>query len=433
MSEEPAQKPRRTAPPAPRRRRVDGGRPVRPVAQRNLELDAGGAATVAIRSAGLHPLIFRKMVQGPVGEVLPQPGDLVRVVDRDQTHLGWGLWNPRSQIALRLLSRGAEAPDAGFWQTALERAVALRRELLRLDEAGNAYRVVHAESDGLSGLIVDRFDDVLSIECFSRGMYERIEAIATRLVRLLPVKHYRVHVDDWVAGAEDFAARPISSAGTPPAVVIEEHGIRYRVRFEGAHKTGFFCDQRENRKRLAVFCRDRGVLDLCCYTGGFGLNAIKRGGAREVTCVDLDENAIALARENANLNQVRVGFVHADAFGYARQMGANGRKYGAIVLDPPKLIGSRDEISQGKRKYFDLNVLTMGLVEAGGVLLTCSCSGLLGGDEFLSLLRAAARQAGRRVRMLHQGGAAADHPVALDVPETGYLKAVWLVVDDATT
>src|SRR5262249_5543761 len=196
-----------------------------------------------------------------------------------------------------------------------------------------------------------------------------------------------------VGAEEDFLGRSWASPQLPPRVTIEEHGIRYRIHFEQAHKTGFFCDQRDNRRDLARFCAGRTVLDLCCYTAGFGLNALKRGGAREVTCVDLDEKAVALARENAAANQIRLDVVHADAFGYLRQMAINGRSYGAIVLDPPKLIGDREEIAPGKRKYFDLNVLAMKLVEPGGLLVTCSCSGLLQAPEFLGLLRAAAWKA----------------------------------------
>ena len=181
---------------------------------------------------------------------------------------------------------------------------------------------------------------------------------------------------------EDFPGRPLASPQLPPRVTIHEHGVRYRIHFEQGHKTGFFCDQRDNRRDLARFCADRSVLDLCCYTGGFGLDAHLRGRAREVTCVDLDENAVALARENGNANSVRLSVVHADAFGYMRQMALNERPYGVIVLDPPELIADRDEIPAGKRKYFDLNVLAMSLVEPGGLLLTCSCSGLLAAADF---------------------------------------------------
>ena len=363
--------------------------------------------TLAIRSAGHHPFVYKKMVVGATpGSPRPRDGDLVRVVDRDGFPIGFGLWNGRSQIALRLISPDPiEPPGPDFWAGRIDRAVALRQSLLKLDDVTTAYRVLHAEADGLSGLIVDRYDDVLSAEVFSLGMYQRIGPILQLLSERLGTKHFRVNVDERIALAEDFAGRPVVSPELPPRVTITENGTRFRVRFEGSHKTGFFCDQRDNRDSLTRFTRDRTMLDLCSYTGGFGVTALSRGGAREVTCVDLDEKAIAVARENGNLNQVRPTLVHADAFGYTRQMGLNGREFGVVVLDPPKLIPGRLDIAAGKRKYFDLNVLAMNLVEEGGLLLTCSCSGLLSPEEFLILLRAAARKAGRSARVLAVTGA----------------------------
>jgi 23S rRNA (cytosine1962-C5)-methyltransferase len=386
--------------------------------------------TMAIRASGIHQFVYRKMVDGPVGAAAPNPGDLVRVVDRDNQHVGFALWNGRSQISLRFLSRKETAPDAEFWIRRIDEAVALRTTVLGLDGETNAYRVVHAEGDGLSGLIVDRYDDVLSVEIFSLGMYQRIGPILSLCAERLGTAHFRVNVNERIALQEDFSGRSLATPQLPPRVTIHEHEIRYRIHFEEGHKTGFFCDQRDNRRELARFCADKTVLDLCCYTGGFGLNALIRGKAREVTCVDLDEKAVALARENGNANQVRLEVVHADAFGYLRQMGVNGKTFGVIVLDPPKLIPDREEIAPGKRKYFDLNVMAMKLVEPGGLLLTCSCSGLLDPAEFVALLRAAARNAGRRAQLLSLAGAAADHPVALDAPEGAYLKAAWLRIGD---
>jgi 23S rRNA (cytosine1962-C5)-methyltransferase len=393
---------------------------------RPLDPGEGDLPVVAIRSAGHHPFVYRKMVAGAAGAARPSDGDLVRVVDRDGKPIGFGLWNSRSQISLRLLSPGTEPPGPAFWTERLARAVALRLQTLALDEVTNAYRVVHAEGDGLSGLIVDRFDRVLSAEVFSLGIYQRIGPILEILAGQLGTQHARVSVDERIALAEDFPGKPLGSPGLPPKVTIQEHGVRYRVQFEGSHKTGFFCDQRDNRRDLARFCSGRTVLDACSYTGGFALNALLRGQASEATCVDLDEKAIALARENANLNQVRPKLVHADAFGYMRQMARNGQEYGVLVLDPPKLIPGRLDVSAGKRKYFDLNVLAMSLVEPNGLFLTCSCSGLLPLADFLVLLRAAARQAGRSAQVLAVTGAAADHPVGLEALEGSYLKAVWL-------
>ena len=396
-----------------------------PLPDRPLEPE-GEIPTMAVRAAGNHPFIYRKMIVGAVGGNRPFEGDLVRVLDRDHFPLGYGFWNSRSQITIRLLCPGSVPPGLDYWNARLDRAVGLRRDLLGLDASTNAYRVLHAEGDGLSGLIVDRYDDVLSVETFSLGMYQRIGPILGLLSEKLGTTHYRVHVDERIALAEDFPGRPVTSPRLPARVTVTENGVRFRVHFEGGHKTGFFCDQRDNRLRLAGFCRDRSVLDVCCYSGGFGLYALVIGGARDVTCVDLDEKAVALARENGNANQVRPTFVHSDAFGYMRQMAVNGRAYGVVVLDPPKLITSRLEASAGKRKYFDLNVLAMNLVEPNGILLSCSCSGLMPAEEFLYLLRAAARKAGRQAQVLAVTGASSDHPVGLDALEGSYLKAVWL-------
>lgn len=371
------------------------------------------------------------MIIGPrPGTPRPSDGDLVRVVDRDDQALGFGLWNQRSQIAVRLLTQARihdqPPPGVEFWQRRLQDAIALRRDVLKLEENTNAYRLIHAEGDGITGLVVDRYDDVLSAEVFSLGIYQRIGPILDLLEPLVGTKHRRVHVDDHIAEAEDFSGAPLASSGLGPRATIQENQVRFRVHFAEGHKTGFFCDQRDNRKAILPFCAGKSVLDVCCYTGGFAVYAATRGQPLDVTGVDLDERAIDLARENANLNQVRVQWVHADAFGYMRQMNANSRSFGAVVLDPPKLISTREEISAGKRKYFDLNVLAMNLVEPGGLLLTCSCSGLLPRDEFLALLGAAAGKAGRTAQVLATTGASADHPIRLDALEGGYLKAVWL-------
>lgn len=402
-----------------------------------IPLDAPAAeelATVAVRSPGFHPFVFRKMILGIEPGPRPKDGDLVRVVDREGYFLGHGLWNARSELRLRLIAPATDPqtppPGADWWTSRLDAAVALRRQVLRLDEQTDAYRLVHAEGDGLTAFIVDRYGDVLSAEVFSLGIYRRVEALLAYLGTLAGTTGYRVHVDDRMAEAESFAGRPITTPDFPEKVTIREHGIRYRVKFEGGHKTGFFCDQRENRAQIARFCEDRSVLDACCYSGGFTLNALIRGKAKDVTGVDLDEKAIAMARENANLNQVRPSLVHADAFGYLRQMAQNGREYGVVVLDPPKLIPTRADAELGKWKYSDLNRLAMSVVEPGGLLLTCSCSGLLPAGEFLEIVRVAARRAGRSARLLATTGASPDHPVAMEVPEGGYLKAAWLIIGD---
>jgi 23S rRNA (cytosine1962-C5)-methyltransferase len=437
--------------------------------QRPLAIDAANKIpAVFLGFSPRHPLIYRKRIakHDPA-----RPGDMVAVYGPARELLGYALYNSHSEIGARMIFSGPQLPDDALWQRKLEDALSLRRDLLQLDAAATAYRLIHAEADGLSGLVVDRYADVLSAEAFSLGMYQRAAAILDRLAQLCGTKHTLIRPSPQFLSQEGYQPPDVASPGLPDRVTVKEYGTRFYVRFAGGHKTGFFCDQRENRKRLAEFCQDRTVLDLCCYTGGFAVQAKRLGNAREVTGVDLDQEPLQLARENANLNQARVRFVEADAFNYMRDVLQTGRQYDVVVLDPPKLIRSRLEHEEGKRKHFDLNRLAMRLVKPGGLMLSCTCSGLLSEDDFLGLLHAAARQAGpliasgatgasgaaggsavkgatggssasasdaggsasqserhasRSLQILARTGAAADHPVAAGVPESEYLKAVWM-------
>lgn len=408
--------------------------------QRPLAPDPAAPIPAAfVRSPTWSPFLYRKRID-KIEKA--RAGDLVAVYGPANQLLGYGLYNPRSEIAVRMLFYGPELPDDHRWQNRLDEAVRLRHDLLRLDSVTNAYRVIHAEADGLTGLVVDRLGDVLSAEVYCLGMYQRAEAILARLAPHFGTRASLIRPSPQFLSQEGHEPPGIASMELPEEVTITEYGTRFRVRFAGGHKTGFFCDQRENRKRLAEFCEGRTVLDLCCYTGGFAVQAKCLGHAAEVTGVDLDEEPLQLARENANLNQVRIRFVQDDAFAYMREMLRQGRQYDVVVLDPPKLVRSRLDLEEGTRKHFDLNRLAMRLVKPGGLFLSCCCSGLLKEDEFLGLLRASAYQAGpllsaateetserhaaRSMQILARTGAAADHPVAAGVPETEYLKAVWM-------
>jgi len=379
---------------------------------------------VRLRSASSQTFIYERMVK----EASPgaKAGDCVRVLDKHGAVVGHALYNPKSRIALRMLHWDDSSIDAAYWRTVLSRAVQLRTRTLRLDTATNAYRLVHSEGDDLSGLIVDRYDDVLSIEVFSLGIWQRLDELIPLLHELAGTKHHRVEVDERVLKLERFTATPLYSPDLPRSVNITENGVRFRVEFTSGHKTGFFCDQRDNRVKLAALAGGASVLDVCSYTGGFGIYAKVRGGANEVTCVDLDEAAIEVARRNANLNQARVSTVHADGFAYLRQMHSNGRRFGVVVLDPPKLVFGRTDEGDGRRKYHDLNRLAALVVEPGGVLLTCSCSGAVERDEFARIAIGAVRQTGRSCRILDYSGAGPDHPVSPRCAESAYLKALWL-------
>jgi len=408
--------------------------------QRPLAPDAR-LPSVWLKSAGLHPLIYRKRIARV--DRAAGAGDLVAVHD-EQEHVGYGLFNPKAELSLRMLSWGNELVDENWWRARLADAVKLRREMLKLDEASDSYRLIHAEGDGLSGLMIDKLGDVLSAECFTVGMYQRAEAIIGLLAPLVGTKHYLIRGGPATFAQEGFDGTDVASPELPKRVTIQEFGTRFRIDFQAGHKTGFFCDQRDNRKLLASFCKDKTVLDLCCYTGGFAIQAKKLGGASEVIGVDLDADPLELAKENANLNQVRIKFAQADAFAYIRDMAAAGRTFDVVVLDPPKLIRSRAELEEGTRKHFDLNRLAMRLVAPGGIMLTCTCAGLLSSEEFLRMIYASARQAGREVapattergarhaprhvQIIHKCGAAPDHPIATNCPETEYLQAVFMRV-----
>ncbi|MEQ9408232.1 MAG: class I SAM-dependent rRNA methyltransferase [Fuerstiella sp.] len=396
---------------------------------------------VVVKNRISHTSVFRKQIGSVDGA---RPGDLVAVYSGTNQLLGYGLYNSRSEMALRMLWRTAELPTDDSWDQKLRAAVRLRRGILKLDATTDTYRVIHAEADGLPGLMVDRFGDVLSAEAFSLGMYQRAGVLLSRLADQLGTKHTIVQTSPQFLSQEGFDPPPVVSPGCPTEVIVSEYGTRFKVRFEGGHKTGFFCDQRENRRRLAEFCAGRSVLDICCYTGGFAVQAMKLGQAQEVTGVDLDEAPLQVARENANLNQVRARFVQSDAFNYMRDMISAERQFDVVVLDPPKLIRSRAEIEEGTRKHFDLNRLAMRLVKPGGLLLSCTCAGLLPDSEFVSLLCSAARQSGaeitpardgrgarhaaRDMQIIAKTGAAPCHPVGGNCLETEYLKAVWMIM-----
>jgi 23S rRNA (cytosine1962-C5)-methyltransferase len=378
---------------------------------------------IARRSS--HPWIFQKMVEKPASR-LPG-GTVVDILDRDGQWVGRGLYNGHSRIALRVLTAKNDEPiDEAFFARRLEQAIALRRHWLGLDAVTDAYRLVHSEGDGLSGLVVDRFGPLLVLEFFSAGMYRFRPTIQTILEGHYPGSRFYWFAEEHVQKQESFDCRPPEP---PPPEAITEHGVRFRVAPGSKHKTGFFLDQRDNRRLLASFCAGRRVLDLCCNTGGFAVYAKVLGGAEEVVGVDLDEQALALARQNASLNQVRLRFVQADLFPWLRDIIATGQRFDVVVLDPAKQTRDREEIDFALKRYLDMNRLALQAVAPGGIFLTCSCTGLVSEGEFVDTIRRAAWQAGRTAQVLRITGAGADHPFLLHVPEGRYLKAVLCRVD----
>lgn len=378
---------------------------------------------VQLKYLSFAPQIYPAMIRAASPDA--GPGSLVTIYDKEGHRFGVGLYHPRARVPLRVFHHGPEPFGEADFPALLDRAVNLRLELLRLPEVTDAFRVVHSDGDGLSGLIVDRYADVLSVEVHSLGVWQRLPHWLPHLHTRLGTRHAVVEVSEFAARIEGIPARA-DERPTVTRVKIREHGVRYEVDFAGGHKTGFFCDQRENRRRLAGWVGPHTrVLDLCCYTGGFALAAAVLGRAADVTGVDLDETAIAQARRNANLNHVRVNWVHCDAFSYARQMQRNGQRWDVIVADPPKFVTSRDEFRAGQRRYEDLNGLALTLLRPGGLLVTCSCSGLVSAEDFEQFVCRAAHRQGRRLQILDRTGAGPDHPVMSNCPESRYLKVIW--------
>ena len=367
--------------------------------------------------------MFRKRIQ----ETTPQPshGDLVRIVAEGNT-LGFGFWNPRAEATVRILRWGEELPSLAWWKSQFQTAIDSRTKLLNIPASTDAYRIINAEGDGFPGLVVDQYGPVLSLQSFTLGMYQRSEAIAKLLSEMLGLKHWVVRTGPNTNDQEGFVAEGLESGRVPETLTIVEQGIKYEIHPFAGHKTGFFCDQRENRLKLREYSAGKSVLDLCCYSGGFALNAAK-SGAKQITAVDLDEEAIAFAKQNAKLNKANIRTVHADAFSYMRDMQKNGKTFDVVILDPPKLIRNRSEEKTGQNKYFDLNQLASSLVTPGGLLLTCSCSGLLNWNDFTMTVRAATSE--RHPVILQKTGPAPDHPVAMNCLEGDYLKCIWLRMD----
>jgi 23S rRNA (cytosine1962-C5)-methyltransferase len=378
---------------------------------------------IARRSS--HPWIFQKMVEKPTSRLAG--GSVVDILDRSGGWIGRGFYNGHSRIALRVLTSDAnERIDETFFARHLARAVSLRRDCLKLVAITDAFRVVHSEGDGLSGLVVDRFGSNLVLEFFAAGMYRFRTAIQDALLTHFPGSRLYWFAEDHVQKQESFDCRPPEP---PEPGIVTEHGLRFRVAPGSKHKTGFFLDQRDNRKELARFCSGKRVLDLCCNTGGFAVYAKALGGAEEVIGVDLDEQALALARGNANLNQARIRFVQADLFPWLRDILPSGQRFDVVVLDPAKQTRDREEIGVALKRYLDMNKLALQAVAPGGFFLTCSCTGLVSETDFLECLRRAAWQAGRTVQVLRISGAAPDHPFLLHVPESRYLKAIFCRVE----
>ena len=377
-----------------------------------------------------HPWVFSGAIARLEGEAAA--GDTVLVEDAHHQPLGWGAYSPRSQIAVRMWTFDPDVPvDEGLLAERLSRAAGGRAALAGRGDL-NAYRLAYAESDGLPGVVVDRYGDFLVCQFLSAGA-EKWKPVLTGLLAGMTIGgavprglYERSDADVREKEGLPPMSGVLAGEAPPETLVIDEYGCRFQVQVAHGHKTGFYLDQRDNRLRLSELAQGRDVLNAFAYTGAFGVRAL-RGGARHVVNLESSQPALDLGRENFALNgldNTKVEDVAGDAFRVLRLFRDSRREFDLIVLDPPKFADSRSQLERAARGYKDINLLAIKLLRPGGVLMTFSCSGLVTPELFQQVVAGAALDARREVQVIGRLSQAPDHPIALNFPEGEYLKGL---------
>jgi len=375
---------------------------------------------------GRHPWVLDSAVLRVDGA--PADGAVVDLATHDGQFVGRGLWNATSRLRVRLYAFDAATKlDDALWQARIEAAVGLRRTL-GLDDPAGATRLVNSEGDDLSGLIVDRYGDYLAVQVTALAMASRLDTICDTLQTLVAPRGILLRgAERGLAKLEGLHLADRLVRGSAPAgpIFVHEHGLRFGVDLAEGQKTGYYLDQRDNRHAAARYARGRRVLDMFCYSGGFSVAAAVTGRAASVLAVDSSAKAATLAKANADLNgAANVVVETADAFEKLDALLAGGERFGMVVLDPPKFARSRASLDDALRAYHRINRAALGLLEPGGILVTCSCSGSVSRDDFLQMLAGVAQRGRRPIQLLECRGAAPDHPVSASCLEGEYLKCV---------
>lgn len=374
---------------------------------------------------GRHPWVYAGAVAAVEGAAAD--GDEVEVYSEGGTFIGRGLFNSKSRIRVRLYSWGLDEPlDRDFFRRRLEAAVALRRDVLGLVGPGKACRLVFSEGDGLSGMTADLYDRWLVLQFTGLGLAQRREMLADILRELVHPQGVYLRTERGIGALEGLEIEDGPLWGTPPAgpVVIDEAGVEFLVDLAEGQKTGFYLDQRENRRLAAYYAPGRHVLDCFCYSGGFSLHAA-RGGAASVIGVDVSEAGLLLAEKNAARNRLdQASFVRSDVFEYLESAAAAGRRFGMIVLDPPKFARAQHAVAAALRGYRRLQSLALRLLEENGILIVCCCSGLIDMAALEQLAAQTAADCRRGLQILERRHQPADHPVAVSCLESSYLKCL---------
>jgi len=376
----------------------------------------------------LHPWIFSGAVEETDGA--PRSGDTVQVLGADGRFLAWAAYSPASQIRARVWSFDeSETPGPALFEKTIARALARRRAEIAA-ETTDAVRLVHGESDGLPGLVADRYGDTLVVQILSAGSERWRDALIGILRERSGCARVFERSDTDARELEGLPARSglILGAASDAPLKIVEHGLAYEVEVASGQKTGFYLDQRDNRRRVRDLAAGREVLDGFCYTGGFALSALA-GGARSVLSIDASGPALALARRNLALNRIAAGraeWLEGDVFEALRELRRAGRQFDFIVLDPPKFAPTAKDAARAARGYKDINLNALKLLRAGGLLATFSCSGGVSADLFQKIVAGAAADAGTPLLLRERYRSAPDHPVRLEFPEGEYLKGLLL-------
>jgi 23S rRNA (cytosine1962-C5)-methyltransferase len=377
-----------------------------------------------------HPWVFAGAIARLEGA--PADGAVVDLFSHEGSFVARGFYNSRSQIRVRLLSWSADIPiDDTFFRARLEKAVHLRRDILRLTGPGHAWRLVFSEADGLSGLTVDQYDRWLVVQFTSLGMAQRRDLIADVLQDLSQPEGMYLRTERGVGQLEGLELHDGLLRGSVPAdpIVIADGGLSFQVNLVEGQKTGFYLDQRDNRLAVAGYAQGRRLLDAFCYTGGFGLHAA-HGGASAVLGIDASETALTLARANAELNGLgQVTFERADVFEKLAELAAAGERFGALVLDPPKFARAGSAVGEALRGYRRLQSLALRVLAPDGILVVCCCSGLITDAMLDGLLAQLSAESHRPIQILERRGAAPDHPVIATCRETDYLKCLLCRVE----
>ena len=374
---------------------------------------------------GRHPWVFAGAIAAVTGS--PADGGEVELHSGTGNFIARGLFNSQSKIRVRLYSWTPEqALDREFFKSRLETAIRLRHDVLKLNNPAGACRLVFSEADGLSGIIVDRYANWLTVQFTSLALAQRREMFAELLTALLHPAGIYLRTERGIGKLEGLELHDGLLHGAEPAgpFEIKENGLRMLVNLREGQKTGYYLDQRDNRQAVAKLAAGRRVLDAFCYSGGFALHAA-RAGAAEALGLDASAAALQLARDNAKANGLeRVEFVEADVFEELTRLQALGRQFDLIILDPPKFARARHAIPEALRGYRRLQTLAIKMLPSDGILVMCCCSGLITFDMHEELLAQIAAEERRDFQILERRGPAADHPVSVYCRESGYLKCL---------